>query len=285
MDLSNKSFPSKILLLGEYAVLFDNEALGIPYANYSGKLSNEKSFTGNIDGYLSFLINSQEQFSFLNYDHLSALVKNHVGYDSNIPIGYGLGSSAALTAAIYDHCKVDLSDHTELAILQNQLASMESYFHGKSSGFDPLISLLQAPIYKNQGGKVERLPHIHFYNFDVYLYDSGQKRNTKGFVPSFINAEKDSDIYQQFYTASNKAIDSIVTQQNNTLSYIKSISQFQLQHMSKMIPAHVLEIWRKGLDSDSYYMKLCGAGGGGSFLVFAEEGTLIEEFDGGLVQV
>jgi mevalonate kinase len=35
-----------------------------------------------------------------------------------------------------------------------------------------------------------------------------------------------------------------------------------------MIPAHYEKLWKQGLDSGEYYIKLCGSGGGGFLLGF-----------------
>jgi mevalonate kinase len=37
-----------------------------------------------------------------------------------------------------------------------------------------------------------------------------------------------------------------------------------------MIPAIFNRLWKKGLDSGEYYLKLCGAGGGGFILGFTQ---------------
>jgi len=38
-----------------------------------------------------------------------------------------------------------------------------------------------------------------------------------------------------------------------------------------MIPKKFEEIWKKGLETNAYYLKLCGSGGGGFLLGFAED--------------
>jgi len=37
-----------------------------------------------------------------------------------------------------------------------------------------------------------------------------------------------------------------------------------------MIPAAFIDVWKAGLETDDYYLKLCGSGGGGFLLGFAE---------------
>ena len=69
-------------------------------------------------------------------------------FDSSIPQGYGVGSSGALVAAIYDKYTIEkitvLENLTreKLLKLKTIFGKMESFFHGKSSGLDPLNSYL-----------------------------------------------------------------------------------------------------------------------------------------------
>jgi mevalonate kinase len=41
--------------------------------------------------------------------------------------------------------------------------------------------------------------------------------------------------------------------------------------MKKMIPDEILELWNKGIQSDLFSLKLCGAGGGGFMLGFCND--------------
>jgi mevalonate kinase len=38
-----------------------------------------------------------------------------------------------------------------------------------------------------------------------------------------------------------------------------------------MIPEQFHTLWQKGLDTNDYYLKLCGSGGGGYILGFTED--------------
>jgi mevalonate kinase len=38
-----------------------------------------------------------------------------------------------------------------------------------------------------------------------------------------------------------------------------------------MIPEHFHGIWQKGIESNDYYLKLCGSGGGGYILGFTQD--------------
>ena len=52
---------------------------------------------------------------------------------------------------------------------------------------------------------------------------------------------------------------------------IKSLSSLVLANFQPMIPDAFLNLWQKGIDTNDYYLKLCGSGGGGYILGFTED--------------
>jgi mevalonate kinase len=52
---------------------------------------------------------------------------------------------------------------------------------------------------------------------------------------------------------------------------LKELSRLALEHFSPMIPNQFHQLWREGIESNSYYLKLCGSGGGGYFLGFTKD--------------
>jgi mevalonate kinase len=56
-----------------------------------------------------------------------------------------------------------------------------------------------------------------------------------------------------------------------TYQHLADLSAQQLAHFSEMIPENIVEFWKKGLESDNFKIKLCGAGGGGFLLGFAHD--------------
>ena len=105
-------FYSKILLFGEYGIIKDSKGLSIPYNFYNGALkmdgiSSEEAAksNNNLRRFVAYLENlQQEQPELVTFD--IETLKKHVEagmyFDSTIPQGYGVGSSGALVAAIYD---------------------------------------------------------------------------------------------------------------------------------------------------------------------------------------
>src|SRR5690606_11390485 len=103
-----------------------------------GKVSNE-----SIDRFAEYL---EETFAEeFDMESLNADIARGMHFDSTIPQGYGVGSSGALVAAIYERYatnKIDISEgisKESISKLKETFSKMESFFHGKSSGIDPLI--------------------------------------------------------------------------------------------------------------------------------------------------
>ena len=149
-------FYSKILLFGEYGIIKDSKGLSIPYNFYNGALKIDenksdktKDSNSNLKRFADYLNSLQiEQPELVSFDieSLNADISKGMYFDSSIPQGYGVGSSGALVAAIYDQYAQDkitvLENLTreKLLKLKSIFGEMESFFHGKSSGLDPLNS-------------------------------------------------------------------------------------------------------------------------------------------------
>ena len=52
---------------------------------------------------------------------------------------------------------------------------------------------------------------------------------------------------------------------------VKKLSSVVLEHFSPMIPKRFRAVWKKGIDTNAYYLKLCGSGGGGYILGFTQD--------------
>jgi mevalonate kinase len=55
---------------------------------------------------------------------------------------------------------------------------------------------------------------------------------------------------------------------------IKQLSLLQYENFKEMIPTPIATIWKEGLDSGAYSIKLCGAGGGGYFMGFGDPSSI-----------
>ena len=262
-------FPAKILLMGEYTILNGSQALGIPYFELGGKWSYDTSASPEAEisrkSLEAFLNHGSEKY--IDYTRLKAEIEKGLWFDSTIPQGYGLGSSGALVAAIYSSFGLKRGSIQDDKLA---LASLEDYFHGSSSGIDPLVSLIQKPLLIHSFEKVEALnTSLNLAGF--FLLNTGKPRNTGPLVNIYREKMKDPEFKRgcaEVLTREvNFAIQAILgNDRTNLFHHLWLISKFQWEFFPEMIPTQMRGLWSKGLESGDYVLKLCGAGGGGYVL-------------------
>jgi len=285
-------FYAKILLFGEYGIIKDSKGLTIPYNSYQGALKKPTSiFEEAIDSnkklnqfynYLSTFKDS-ELVSF-RLDEFKKDIEEHMYFDSSIPQGYGVGSSGALVASVYDKYANDkitvLENLTrdKLLKLKEIFSLMESYFHGKSSGLDPLNSYLSLPILIKSKTNLEAtgIPSQKEGKGAVFLLDSERIGATEPMVNIFMQKMKDEGfrkmINEDFAKYTDACIEDFLRGNVGSLfSNVKQLSKVVLTNFKPMIPKPFHSIWQKGIESNDYYLKLCGSGGGGYILGFTED--------------
>ncbi|MAP55324.1 mevalonate kinase [Altibacter sp.] len=288
-------FYSKILLFGEYGIIKDSKGLSIPYNFYKGALKIDESKTVATHGsnqslkrFTDYLAKLQEEKPNLVTFDIEALqedVAKGLYFDSSIPQGYGVGSSGALVAAIYDKYAFEkitvLENLTREKLLQLKgiFSEMESFFHGKSSGLDPLNSYLSLPILINSQDSIEPagIPsQTENGKGAVFLLDSGSTGETAPMVQIFMENMKQEGfrnmLKDQFVKHTDACVEDFLQGDVKSLfGNIKQLSKVVLDNFKPMIPKQFHALWKKGIETNAYYLKLCGSGGGGYMLGFTED--------------
>ena len=288
-------FYSKILLFGEYGIIKDSKGLSIPYNFYNGALKvdenpSEEAIESNkslfrFAEYLDELEKTNPNLVHFSLDILKADIAKGMYFDSTIPQGYGVGSSGALVAAIYDEYATDkitvLENLTreKLLKLKKIFGEMESFFHGKSSGLDPLNSYLSIPILINSKDNIEPagIPsQTENGKGAVFLLDSGSIGETAPMVQIFMDNMKLEPfrkmVKDQFIKHTDACVDDFLQGDIKSLfGNIKKLSHVVLDNFKPMIPTQFHKLWKQGIETNDYYLKLCGSGGGGYILGFTED--------------
>ncbi len=288
-------FYSKILLFGEYGIIKDSKGLSIPYNFYNGALKvdenpSQEAIKSNESllrfvTYLEQVQNVQPELVTFNLEVLKADVARGMYFDSSIPQGYGVGSSGALVAAIYDkyaNAKITVLENLtreKLLQLKAIFSQMESFFHGKSSGLDPLNSYLSIPILINSKDNIEAtgIPSQSATGKGaVFLLDSGIVGETAPMVNIFMENLKEEGfrkmLKNQFVKYTDACVENFLGGDMKSLfENTKQLSKVVLSNFKPMIPEAFHSVWQKGIDTNDYYLKLCGSGGGGYILGFTQD--------------
>ncbi len=291
MNLDKRYFPSKVLLFGEYGILLGAKALAMPYDGFKGSLVN--SDTGN-KSFLELYQYIKKAVSMLVYkidlERLYLDLKAGLSFDSTIPLGSGLGSSGALVAALYKEFGIGLpeNERDSLPAIQKDLATIESFYHGQSSGIDPLVSFVNKPMIYEKPGSLSVMDSLPLANeqYRFFLVESGLSGKTSALVERFMGKLEDANfkaLFQKAYAQfSDKAIDFLTQGRfSEVYSFTQALSVFQLENMSELIPQRLVKFFKLGLETDEFALKICGSGGGGYFLGMARSSCELDNvFEG-----
>ena len=279
-------------MFGEYGIIKNSKGLSIPYNFYkgglkTGDLSNKTVFKSNeiLSQFREYLKKIDPKIVSFNFSSMDDDLSNGMYFDSTIPQGYGVGSSGALVAAFYDRYgknKITVLENLtkdKILTLKDVFSKMESYFHGKSSGLDPLNSYLSLPILIRSKTSIETtgIPtQSQNGKGAVFLLDSGESSKTAPMVDIFLKSMKNKDyskfFREEFIKITDSCVDNFVEGNFKSLILdIKKLSQIVLKNFKPMIPENFHKIWKKGIDTNDYFLKLCGSGGGGYILGFTKD--------------
>ncbi|QFG52862.1 mevalonate kinase [Chryseobacterium sp.] len=290
--MTNPLFYAKILLFGEYGIIEDSQGLTVPYSFYKGTLKFsalptdfEKKSNEHLRLYASYLNTVILPDGYqLDLEAFQKDLDNNLFFDSNIPQGYGVGSSGALVAAIFERYSLtkyhpDSISKDQLKDLKKVFGILESYFHGTSSGIDPLICYMNLPILIENRESVDKVT-IPASTDDrkgaIFLIDSGMVGETGPMVQIFFEKMKTEGfrktLREEFIRYNNACIDAFLKKEMNPFfKNLKNLSVWAYEHFKPMIPESIYNIWKKGIDTNAYYLKLCGSGGGGYILGFTRD--------------
>jgi mevalonate kinase len=293
--LKESLYYSKILLFGEYGIIEDSMGLSIPYSDYNGKFlisnnNNEESRKSNsqLNGFFLNLKKLEKNNSLpcsLDLESFKKDLENNLYFDSSIPQGFGIGSSGAIVAATYDkYCnknKIIANKNIlneKILELKVIFSALESFYHGTSSGLDPLICYLNLPILiksKTDLGTVG-IPNSNNGKGAVFLLNTGETGSTQPLVQHFLERCKEEGFREmlksKFKKYNDASIDAFLKNEGKSLlKNVKSLSKILYENFKPMIPKIYRKLWKEGIDSNSYYLKLCGSGGGGYILGFTKD--------------
>ena len=299
MSRKFKAFNAKIMLFGEYSVIRGSMGFSVPYTHFKGEL--DYHFKGQYTDYdfavqsnkmlrdytvhLQELTNENKIPCRIDLKALQEDLDNGLYFESTIPQGYGLGSSGALVASIYDAYATDKMSLAGSAAkegiqdLKNTFSMLESYFHGTSSGIDPLMCYLGSSIIIQGPGEIsisEISTKQITENRALFLINTGKPGKTEPLVKHFMKACEDPDydrlINETLIPTNNQCIQALLDSDYDTFDrQLINLSAFQFDHFRPMIPEQFLPLWEEGLKDQKLVLKLCGSGGGGFLLGFSPD--------------
>ena len=288
------TWPAKLLLFGEYSILLGSQALSMPFGAFGARF---RHITPDQDGQAEAtesnrqlgelfenLVASRDYCgTFLDLERFATDISSGIYLDSTIPQRYGMGSSGAVCAAVYGRYGPAPSLHAEdllaLSGLRERFIRMESFYHRKSSGFDPLVTYLQRPVWLDH--RQEFVPVTlnnlkSAENLHILLADSGVPCSTGPkvgeFLDQFLPGGKITEPGTRLILLVNNCIENLLHGNPADFSHAASLlSRFQWETLRHLIPLRLHPPWMAGLESGMFSLKLCGSGGGGFLICLTTE--------------
>ncbi len=284
---------SKVILFGEYSMIFDSTALMVPLKKFSAQwrfathleASGGTASNASLHRFADYLSTLESTKDIIDIQRLQHDLNLGLFLSSDVPSGYGLGSSGTLVAAVYDgYAKQKTKNLLQLKTLFGQ---MESHFHGSSSGIDPLQCYLGKPFKITPEGV--RILSDDFLKKDIHicLIDTKIKSNTKPLVEHFKVQRENPDFlsrFQEDYLPNVKTCIEAMISVDKELFFksLKQLAQGQLQFLRPMITENTLDLFTTDFGFN-FGVKISGSGGGGYVLGFSDDmekaSDLLKDFE------
>ncbi len=277
------SVPGKIILFGEYAVVYNRPALAVPvtqvHADVEVQVSSRPGIWINAPD-----IDLHTELTSLPTDHPIASVINklvpflddqqiEINILSTIPVASGLGSGAAvsvaLTRALAGYLEQSMTDEQVNA----RVYEVEKLHHGTPSGIDNTVITYARPVFFIKGQSIETFKTGK--PFTIVIGDTGIPAPTKesvGDVRKLWNEDKNKyeSIFDEIGQISLTARRAIEDGRPEQLGHLMDQNHGLLQKLTVSSPEldKLIEAARKAGASGA---KMSGGGRGGNMIALVEK--------------
>lgn len=276
------SAPGKSILFGEHAVVYGFPAIAVPLSSISLKVTIQPLPVDN-----KIIIDNRDLHEELNldtitkdnpYKHSIETIRDYLKIDhlpsmriiisSKIPIGSGLGSSAAYSVAISTAITAFLGFKLNLEKINELAYEIEKFQHGNPSGIDNTVVTFKRPIYFRKNYAPEQIKIIE--PMELIVADTGIKALTKDVVTQVktkIEREPDqfTEIFQKIAGVTNIARQDIEMNNQHEVGKLMLENHYLLQQLGVSIP-ELDKLVDIAVKEGAYGAKLCGSGKGGNIV-------------------
>lgn len=209
--------PGKIILFGEHAVVYGQPALAVPLSAVKAKASIQRGSPGsglrisavNLNANYTLQTQSAEALvvmanlvlAYLNSPEPDAILT----IDSTIPLASGLGSGAAVSAALGRALAAFLNKPLDDAALSELVYQVEKLHHGTPSGIDNTVVCYNQPVYFIKDKVLE--PFEPRVPLQLVIGDTGIASPTRKTVKAVREAwERDRSTYDAYFQAIGEVV-------------------------------------------------------------------------------
>lgn len=280
------SASAKIILFGEHAVVHGQPAIAVPVSDIRAQVMVERAR----QGLKIYSANKRELVRVTRYNNhplaiTTRLTLQKLGFyslpnltitlKSDIPMGSGLGSGAAVSTAIVRGICEALKKNLPLEQLNEIVYEVEKLYHGTPSGIDNTVIVYERPVYFVRGKPLETFSIAK--PFILLIGDTGIHASTKAAVGD-VRKLYESDparitpIFERIGEIVRLARSAIESGNLEPLGELMNENHVHLRELT-VSSAALDKLCRAAVDAGAQGAKLSGGGRGGNMLALVTEGT------------
>jgi mevalonate kinase len=289
MPAISATFPGKVILFGEHAVVYGSHAIAIPVNQVHSHAVITPAITA-VPGYVDIIapdINLHQDLQSLDDNNPLAfairttLQKLDVSKSpaftiritSDIPIASGMGSGASISCSIAKAVSTFLGKPFSTPEISEVAFEVEKLHHGTPSGVDNTVIAFNMPIVFKRGEipiKLINRDKLHFV-----IADSGIKSFTSQVVGAVrLNWEQDKAHFDTQFQAIDQvvvnALDAFGSGDIRKIGSLMQENQRILQQVRVSNPS-LDKLISAAINSGAYGAKLSGAGMGGNIIALVPD--------------
>lgn len=276
---------SKLILIGEHSVVYGKPAIALPFptlhvqavvSEQEGSITLEcEYFRGRLEevphhlGGIALCI--IKTLKTLNQSPSSL----HISIHSTIPIGRGLGSSAAIAIAVVRSLYHFFHEPLPEKMLMRLVNIAETYAHGNPSGIDMIAAISDHSLWFEKGKTVK--PITIATPFSLIVADTGRRGNTREAVQAInLNLKKSPEtVEQSIQLLGELAHQAKVAIEQGEIANLGSLMNDAHTELAKLGVSDpgldkLVELTRK---AGAFGAKLTGGGRGGCMIALAKDET------------
>lgn len=267
----------KIIWFGEHAVVYHYDAIALPVTPLTVSIKmtpSNKTFLQS-----SFYQGPLEEDSLLKgFFMLHQALKEklplrdvQVELDTQLPVGAGLGASAAIASAwvmaAYDLTDQPLDAKTHFELIQVS----EAYFHDKPSGIDAMMTLSNDAIrYKKEQNPVSVDVNLNAYLTVVYSNQKGLTKEAIQTIADLMNQKDYQKRMAKLGSQTEKALQALAQKDLSRLGTLMTQSHELLKRFKVSHPV-LDELVNHALKMNALGAKLSGGGLGGVMIALFDD--------------
>jgi mevalonate kinase len=287
--MSTASAPGKVILCGEHAVVYGRPAIALPLTTVRATATVE---TVDVSGIHCDAPDIGERWALAKRpDHplgqlvLATLARLgyaqmpsfHITLHSDVPVASGMGSGAALGAALVKALAAQVGQHLSAAEVAALVYESERAYHGTPSGIDNTVVSYERPIWfqRGAGGAPPTIEPL-LLRAPLYLVigDTGVRAPTYVTVGAVRerwqrNPEGYETLFDQIGEIAHAVRAALATGQSETLGHLLNRNQMLLHDLGVSSP-ELQRLIDAALAAGALGVKLSGGGGGGIMLALAD---------------